>query len=154
MFLPLLLLPVLAQQAPTIEGVWVEDKALSENPDALLAAQGVPWAIRKLIASGTATEVIVANPDQVEITTKLAGATRVHGGIPDGQPRTADDAEDTWSWSGDALVQTQIKTRDGRSQELVVTRKVVGSDRMLVHYALKVDGQPAHAFRQVFKREG
>lgn len=154
MFCPLLVIPVLAQQAPTVEGVWVEDKALSENPDALLEAQGLPWAIRKLIASGTATEVIVANPEQVEITTKLAGATRVHGGIPDGQPRDADDAVDTWSWSGDALVQTQIKTKDGKSQELVVTRRVVGSDRMLVHYALTVDGEPAHSFRQVFQREG
>lgn len=154
MFTTLLLVPVLAQQAPTVEGVWVEDKTLSENPDALLAAQGVPWAIRKLIASGTATEVIVASPEQVEITTKLAGATRVHGGVPDGKPRAEEDVMDTWSWSGDALVQTQTKTQDGQELELVVTRKVVGSDRMLVHYALHVDGQPAHSFRQVFKREG
>lgn len=150
----LTLIPVLAQQAPSVEGVWVEDKALSEDPDSLLEAQGVPWAIRKLIASGTATEVIVATPEEVEITTKLAGATRVHGGVPDGQPRSEDDAVDTWSWSGDTLVQTQTKTKDGHSLELVVTRQVVGSDRMLVHYALKVDGQPAHAFRQVFNREG
>jgi hypothetical protein len=154
MFLPLLLLPVLAQQAPTVEGIWVEDKTLSENPDALLAAQGVPWAIRKLIASGTATEVIVATSDQVEITTKLAGATRTHGGVPDGEPRSEGDAVDTWSWSGGTLVQTQTKTQDGKQLELVVTREVVGSDRMLVHYALKVDGQSAHAFRQVFQREG
>lgn len=154
MFMPLLLIPVLAQQAPTVEGVWVQDKTLSENPDALLEAQGLPWAIRKLIASGTATEVIVANPEQVEITTKLAGATRVHGGIPDGQARSADEAMDAWSWSGDALVQTKTSTKDGQDMKLVVTRKVVGSDRMLVHYALTVDGQPAHSFRQVFQREG
>ena len=147
----LLMLPALAQSAPSLQGTWEENKELSESADALLGKQGVPWPIRKLIEAGTATETITVSDSAIAVEVKVGGATRKIGGPTNGQPATDGD-QDTWSWDGDVLVQEQVRTVDGHTHTLRVTRQVVGSDRMLVQMELRVDGALTHSVRQIYAR--
>jgi len=160
--LALLLLPSLAVASgrPDFTGRWQLDRQASDSVEPILAAQGIGWFKRKVVAGLAMTQHIEQRGDTIDVVIETTYKTRSQRWIADGKPRPVDIDDGNKAVSAHRFAQGSLVTvttgtsEGGEAYTLRSTRSLLdGGQTMQVVLACTIGDDTLRATR-VFRREG
>jgi len=122
--------------AVNLNGVWVLNLKKSESIDDVLAAQGVGWAKRKIIAGLAVTETLTITADKVTMA-KETSVKNTNESFPLNTPHDVDDdilgpiTVNAKSENGDKQLVVEMKGKDG--SQTVSTRTLSDDGKMITY---------------------
>lgn len=163
MFLKSLLLItslLFAAAEPQVAGIWVEDEALSDDMEPVMAAAGMPWPIRKLVGAGTVVAHIELQKEgeaTIEIDVGLVSKSRKL--VMDKKERVVDHdwGEQReihyWDDEGALITETVKKYDDGLVKKTSTIRKLESPDRLKITTIVEASGKAPVQGSQVYDRQ-
>lgn len=158
MVLPSLFLAFIAvaSAAGDLTGAWILDPDASESVDAMLTAQGVSWAARKVAGNSTPTLRIRHEGGAIHVEATMPRGTSTEVFRADGEPHPTtgpDGATATWTstWEGDVLVTVQDVTLGGGGGGRLTIRRSRSGATYVQQVELAITGGETLRARRVFQ---
>jgi hypothetical protein len=132
-------------------GRWVLDLKASDSPEQMLKRMGVSLLERKLAASTKLESTYHRSGELLTVTTHAPGFSRIETFPLDGRIEKKHERQTgpytirtAWSKDGQELISTvNFKTKNHKSAELVVARKLTNRENTLVlTQTLSIEGEP------------